>query len=193
METSSARSDLEVLIYLAGVDAVRERSKYWIEKKTGLARQTTYDAIRRLRRGGLISERFARKSRAGKPIRYYYPSEAGWMKLAQIPDLSDSIQRKLKGGRLRYFYGLREKTDIENRQRTRKTVEVFQGILETERREGAPPNSVLLLVIAVDRKGRVQFGVRSSSPNLIDRMLKWVRDRSQNQKRDYRRSSHPLR
>jgi DNA-binding PadR family transcriptional regulator len=165
---------------LAGVDTDRERSKYWIEKRTGLARQTTYDTIRRLRQARLISERIACKSRAGKPVRYYYLKEAGWMKLARLPDLSEDIQCKLKGRRLRYFSGLREKADGENRQQTGKILQVIRSTLKTDRREGAPPNSVLLLTITVDGKGHVELAARSSSPGLVDKMLKWVRDKSQN-------------
>ena len=171
----SGTSDFEILSYLAGVDADRERSKYWIEKRTGLARQTTYDAIKRLRQARLISQRVARKSRAGKLVRYYYLKEAGWMKMARLPDLSEDIQRKLEGKWLRYFSGLRERAERENRRQIRKIVRVFRSTLKTDRREGAAPNSVLLLTITVDGKGHVEFGARSSSPKLVDRMLKWVR------------------
>ncbi len=168
-------SDFKVLGYLATVKQDRERSKYWIEKRTSLARQTVYDTIRRLIQARLIDEKVAGKSRARKPIKYYYLKEAGWIKLVHTPQSSDKFWCKLGGQQLRCLSRFQEVIDRENRQKAKKMIKIFQDLQEIDDREGAPPNSLLLLTITVDGKGQAEVGMRSSRPDLLDDLSKWVK------------------
>jgi len=70
--------DIKILQYLSEVNPYSDRksemkrSKYWIQKNTGLAKQTVYDRIKKLKRDGIINEKIGGRSRTGQRIKLYY-------------------------------------------------------------------------------------------------------------------------
>ncbi len=172
----------EILCYLATTNHARERSKYWIEKRTGLARQTVYDTIKRMKLANLIREKVAGKSRAGKPVKYYYLNDTGWMHLVRAPELYDEIKDRMNEKYRGYFCKIWKQVDEEERQRLKKMSEVLQALVEPRNREGAPPNSALFFALTVDRMGHVEVGTTGSSSHCFEDIFQWIKNNTR--KRD---------
>ncbi len=174
----------KILCYLATTTHARERSKYWIEKRTGLARQTVYDTMKRMKSTNLVRDRIMGRSRAGRPVRYYYLDDAGWMRLVRAPELSEEIRDKMNEQCRTYFYKILKHVDEEERQRLGKMSELLRAFVELESCEGAPPNCALFLALVVDEKGHVEVGTTGSSPHCFEDIFQWMKTRK-DMKRDY--------
>jgi DNA-binding PadR family transcriptional regulator len=132
-------------------------TKHGLERHSGVARQTVYDSIPKLKRRGEIEVVGRGKSRAGLDIEWYRLTERGWLSATILnPDLTERA-RKIIGGRLNE---LEETVQARREEQLQRWVQLIGPPLKTR---SGPPGWFFRLEIVADSKGlvtsRVQTGI----------------------------------
>jgi len=134
-------------------------TKYELESRAGVARQTVYDSIPKLKRRGEI-EVVGKPtiSRAGLAVERYGLTDRGWFSVAILnPDLTQKA-REMIGSR---FDEYQERIQRSREEQLERWIELIRPVLQTRR---APPGWGFRLEIIANAEGlvrsRVQTGFR---------------------------------
>jgi DNA-binding PadR family transcriptional regulator len=149
------------VLALASFEGSKGLTKYGLECRSGVARQTVYDSIPKLKLRGEIEVADRGKSRTGLDIEWYRLTERGWLSAAILnpdhPHLTERA-RKMIGRR---FDELEETIQTRREEQFQRWLQLIGPPLKTRR---APAGWFFRLEIVANSKGlvtsRVQTGFR---------------------------------
>lgn len=146
------------MLALASFEGSTGLTKYGLERRSGVARQTVYDSIPKLKLRGEIEVVDRGKSRTGLDIEWYRLTERGWFSAAILnpdhPHLTERA-RKMIGRR---FDEIEEAVRARREERLQRWVQLIGPPLKTRR---APPGWFFRLEIEANSKGLVMSRVQS--------------------------------
>jgi len=133
-------------------------TKYDLEGRTKLARQTVYDNVRKLKSLGVIEVAETAKSRAGLPMERYRLTQRGWYCVAvRHPDL-EKRARQVLGPR---FGQYSERIRTHREEEFQRWTQLIHDVLTTGH---ASPGWRFLWEVEADKEGKVWSRVEIGFP-----------------------------
>jgi len=147
-----------VKIIRALAESDRYMTKYDLERKAKLARQTIYDNVAKLKRLGIIEVAETGRSRTGLPMERYRLTQRGWYCVAVRHRELEKKAREALGARFEQY---KERIRLHREEDFKRWTQLIHDVYTAGR---ASPGWRFLWEIEADKNGRVWSNVQIGFP-----------------------------